>query len=55
LVSSKYIAGDRCSTVNVIVLITIDFNQVNNIRIAEEQKNLTCGYANVCLRSSAKA
>jgi glutathione S-transferase len=55
LASSQYIAGDSFSIADITALITIDFNRVNNIRIADEQKNLKRWYANVSSRPSAKA
>lgn len=55
LASSEYIAGDSFSIADITALISIDFNRVNNIRIADEQKNLKRWYANVSSRPSAKA
>ena len=55
LANSPYLAGKEFSIADITALVAIDFNRVNNIKIADEQVNLKRWYADVSSRPSAAA
>lgn len=51
----EFIAGDRFSIADINAMCTIDFNKVNKLGIAPDQKHLKAWYDRVSSRPSAKA
>jgi glutathione S-transferase len=50
----QYICGDEFTAADINAFTTIDFNKVNNIRIAQDQTSLQAWYDRIRERSSAR-
>jgi glutathione S-transferase len=55
LAEREWIAGDRFTIADITAMVGIDFGRPSNIRIADDQKNLTRWHEACASRPSAKA